>query len=124
MIGEIRKTLTPFYNKKTHRNDFKSRPALVIAKADSEDYVILPVSRVTKAENRDPVYDIPVDPAIYPDLNLTSMSYIRTHKQTIAHTAELGDKIGDLKNNYPDLYDNVLAKREAFSVEISRQAKK
>lgn len=124
MIGEIRKTLTPFYDKKAHQNAFKARPALVIAKADNKDYVILPVSRVTKAENRDPVYDIPVDPAIYPELNLTSMSYIRTHKQTIVHIAELGDKIGDLKNNYPDLYDVVLTKREDFSVEISRQAKK
>ena len=37
---------TPFYDLKIHQMSYKARPALVLAKADAEDYVILPVSSV------------------------------------------------------------------------------
>jgi len=122
LIGEIRKILLPFYDIKMHRMSVKSRPALVIAKADKEDYVVLPVSRVTRQENRDPVYDIPVDPQAFPLLGLTACSYVRTHKQTIAHIREISDKIGDMKTDYEELYLSILQKREEFSAEITRQA--
>ena len=122
MIGEIRKVLTPFYNARTHRLDIKSRPGLIIAQADSEDYVVLPVSRVTDSRKIDSVYDIKVDPAVYPVLSLTSVSYVRTHKQTVVHKAEIGDKISDMKSSCEDLYLEVLAKRAQFSEEITNQA--
>ena len=122
MIGEIRKVITPYYDTKSGQNSFKSRPALIIAQADSSDYVALPVSRVSRRENLDPVFDIEVNPASYPALNLNSLSYVRTHKQTIIHITEIGDKIGDMKSNYKELYIEILSKREQFSEEITRQA--
>ena len=121
MIGKIYKALTPAYNFATKNPEFKSRPALVIGKVDN-DYVILPVSRVTKKANLDPVYDIEVDPAKYPKLNLTAVSYVRTHKQTVVHKTFLADEIGDLKGDYEDLYLDVLDKREEFSNSITEQA--
>ena len=100
----------------------KSRPALIIAKADSDDYVALPVSRITKQENRDSKYDVEVDPQIYSMLNLTSVSYVRTHKQTIVNASNMGSMIGDMKGNYDELYLHILELREEFSAEITNQA--
>lgn len=122
MIGEIRWSLIPFYDVVQQRNCFKRRPALLIAQADSSDYVALPVSRITRQANINPIYDIKVDPATYPNLNLTAVSYIRTHKQTIIHAGAITDLLGNLKSEYPDLYVEVLAKQEQFSNEITTQA--
>lgn len=122
MIGEIRKTLTPYYDRKLRQMKIKSRPGLVIASADAGDYVVLPVSKVSDQRRIDPDYDIRVDPAAYPKLNLLCVSYVRTHKQTTIHCAEIGDKISDMRSEYEDLYLAILEKREEFSKEITRQA--
>lgn len=122
MIGQIRKVLTPFYDRKTGRMEIKSRPGLVIAAADSDDYVILPVSKVSDQRRIDPEYDIKVDPSDFPNLSLNCVSYIRTHKQTVVHRASMGDMISNLKQHYEELYLTVLEKREQFSEEITRQA--
>lgn len=123
MIGEIRKTFTPHYDVTTRKTIFKSRPALVIAQADN-DYIVLPISRVTRRQNLDPVYDIEVDPACYPMLNLTAVSYVRTHKQTTIHRGHIGDLIANMQSCYENLYLEVLTKREQFSEEITKQAMK
>ena len=54
--------------------------------------------------------------------NLTRTSYVRTHKQTVVHRANLRDEIGDLKSEYEDLYLTILERREAFSNSITQQA--
>lgn len=122
MIGKIYKARTPFYNHVTCRMEYKARPALVLAKADNDDYVVLPVSSISIRTNIDPVYDIEVDPVLYPKLNLRNTSYVRTHKQTVVHRANLRDEIGDIKEEYEDLYLEILEKREAFSNSITQQA--
>lgn len=61
MIGKIYKARTPFYDQINHRMSYKARPALVLAKADAEDYVVLPVSSISIRANIDPVYDIEID---------------------------------------------------------------
>lgn len=122
MIGEIRGILTPYYDLVQNKHSFKKRPALIIAQADASDYVVLPISRVTRKQNLDIVYDVLVDPAVYPLLNLTAISYIRTHKQTIVHFSEIGKIYGDLKSNYEELYIEILEKRELFSKLITDQA--
>ena len=122
MIGEIRKTITPYYDVQKARMSTKSRPALIIAKADDKDYIVLPISRISRRYNRDSTYDIEVDPVDYPLLNLTDVSFIRTHKQTVINRAEIGDCICDLKRNYEELYLLILERREQFSAEITNQA--
>ena len=101
---------------------YKARPALVLAKAHSDAYVVLPVSSISIRANIDPVYDVEIDPSLYPKLNLTHISYVRTHKQTIVHRANLRDEIGDLKSEYEDLYIEILEKRETLSSSITQQA--
>ena len=122
LIGEIHKTITPFYDNQTGCMSYKSRPALLIANADSDDYVVLPVSTISRSENINPEYDIKVDPTFYPRTNLRRISYIRTHKQTIINRSQISDIICDIKSEYPDLYILVLDKREKFSSLITVQA--
>lgn len=122
MIGEIRWSLVPYYDSRAHRMKFKRRPILVIAKADVNDYVAIPVSRITAKHNLNQVYDIPIDPSVYPNAGLTSISYVRTHKQIVVNEGEIANPISDLKAAYPDLYLSILEKREQFSAEITEQA--
>lgn len=121
-IGEIRKIITPYYDLRQGRMCTKSRPALIIAQADTDDYIVLPISRISRQNNRDAIYDIEVNPVNYPLLNLNAVSYIRTHKQTVIHRAEIGDLIGELKYNYEEFYLHILELHERFSEEITNQA--
>lgn len=121
MIGKICTAITPYYDAVSKRKSFKSRPLLVVAKADN-DYVVLPISTVSRRENVDRVYDIEVDPAQYPALNLTQLSYVRTHKQTTIHIGQIVKTISDLRSAYQDLYIDILSKREQFSNAITQQA--
>lgn len=122
MIGEVWTALTPYYDVASGKKKFKGRPVLVIAKADDQDYVVLPISKISRQENIDPVYDVKVDPAQYPVLGFPHVSYVRTHKQTIVHVEEIGNKKSNFRGSYEDLYLEILAKREQFSEEITRQA--
>lgn len=121
MIGKICKISTPYYDSVKKRMSFKTRPALVIAQADCGDYVILPVSTITHKGNIDPDFDIPIDPSVYPKLNLNKISYVRTHKQTIAHRASIISVISDLRTEYEELYLEILIKREDFSYDTTTQ---
>lgn len=122
MIGEIRVIRLPYYDKEMHRDSFKVRPALILAKADADDYVILPVSSVTHKENVNIHFDVEVEPELYPRLKLKKTSYIRTHKQTVAHRSNIGDCISDLKGEYEELWLHVLELGEEFSKNITEQA--
>lgn len=122
MIGKICKAITPFYDVRSHQMRTKSRPALVLAQSDDEDYVVIPISKISHSENIDVEYDIKIDPHVYPKTNLTQISYARTHKQTIIHRSQLIDPFCDLKKEYNDLYNKILIQRTAFSDEIDRQA--
>ena len=122
MIGEIRKALTPFYDAQKGKMAYKSRPALVIAMADSSDYIVLPVSTISRPADRHPLYDVEIDLTVYPLLNLDKPSFVRTHKQTVIYASQMGDMIGNMRVNYEELYLSILEKREAFSAQISTQA--
>lgn len=47
-------------------------------------------------------------------MGLTSTSYIRTHKQSIVHSGELTRQITDFKNEYFEIYLDVMSKVEEF----------
>lgn len=114
MIGCLCNVLLPYYDKSMKTMSYKNRPALVIGKADEEDYNILPVSRVTNRLYLDAVYDVPVDPKICPNSKLTAYSYIRVHKQTVANKSRMRI-ISNFKAEYPDLFLAVLQKLEEYN---------
>lgn len=118
MIGCIGIIVTPYYDSENKKNSFKKRPALIVSGPRNNDYTVLPISSISKKENIDEKYDIKIEPEEYPLLNLKKISYIRTHKQTIVHQNSITDKpISSLKDEYKDLYENVIASWMEFEYE-------
>lgn len=122
MIGKAYWATFKYYDSMLHKMAFKKRPILIIGQADERDYVVLPISRVTKKENLDEYYDFEMQIADYPALSLKDVSYIRTHKQAIANIGELADCIADFKVEYPDAYISVLALVEEFQKDLINRA--
>lgn len=122
MIGKAYVSAFKYYDIRSKRMSFKGRPVLVIGKADSSDYVILPISRVTNKANLDAYYDVPIDPADVPKMNLRQMSYIRTHKQAVVNSAELIKEIVDFKAEYFDIYKDVISKVDKFQRDLVQNA--
>lgn len=118
MIGEAYWAIFKYYDNSAHRMAFKKRPVLIIGQADESDYVVLPISRVTRREYIDQKYDYEMQAADYPKLSLKATSYIRTHKQSVANIGELADQIVDFKNEYPDAYVEVIALVEEFQKKL------
>jgi hypothetical protein len=124
MIGKVCYFSAQFYDVKTGTKSFKTRPFLVVGKADSGDYSVLPVSKVSDAKYIHPIYDVPIDPASYPLLNLNPayISYIRTHKQTVVNHADYSKAIGDMKADYQELFLLVMVKLEEYSKNLISEA--
>lgn len=122
VAGSICISVTPFFNTATGKNEFKNRPVLVLGAADSGDFNILPISRVTNSRHLDLNYDIQVDPSTYPNLNLTVKSYVRTHKQTVVNRSSLKE-ISNMKVEYPDLFTGILDKLEEYNTNLITDAR-
>lgn len=122
MIGEAYWAIFKYYDSAAHKMAFKKRPVLIIGQADEGDYVVLPISRVTRREHVDQNYDFEMQVADYPKLSLRTTSYIRTHKQSIANIGELADRIADFKNEYPEAYIEVVALVEEFQKKLVNDA--
>ena len=103
-----------FYDVKSGMMAFKARPALIIYGPRNNDYTVLPVSTIKNPKDRDPDYDLRIDPRDYPNLGLNDVCYIRTHKQTPVHRSSKYKLIGDLKKEYPQKYQEVVALMEKF----------
>lgn len=120
--GKIYSLLTPYYDIHANQMAMKKRPALIIGKADNEDYVVLPLSTITKQNKRDIYFDLEVTPVNYPLLQLSRTSYIRTHKQQTVHNSQIYTEIANLKQLYPDLFREILAKVKEFQQKIQDEA--
>ncbi|MCD7810064.1 MAG: hypothetical protein LUH02_12065 [Erysipelotrichaceae bacterium] len=116
LIGKIVKIRTPFYNINTKRTEFKSRPGLVIGNYGStdNDYIVLPISKVSNEYMRHPEYDLAIDPSLYPLAHLTSFSYIRCHKQATINRTNISNVICDFKELYGEKYFEALLLLEKF----------
>ena len=114
MIGKVYVSIFKYYDNIKGKMSFKNRPVLIVGKADNTDYIILPISRVTKRENLDEYYDVLLNPDAVPKLNLTQYSYVRTHKQSVVNIVELYREITDFKKDYMDIYLDIISKMEEF----------
>lgn len=120
MIGKAYKSMVPYYDRISRSQKFKSRPCLIIGRADSGDYVILPISKISDKSKVDAVYDIPLDKSVYTFLNCDS--YLRTHKQTVVNIASLKDQLSDFRAEYEETYVEALRKVENFQKQLIRNA--
>ena len=108
----IYKVRFPYYNSKTNRIDYKSRPFLIIKEADDKfpkDYNALPVSKITDRSRRHVKYDVAINKNDYPNLNLTQpISFIRIHKmQTVNEKDLYAEIVTDIEAEYPTLVANI-----------------
>ena len=124
MIGCMCISIFPYYDIKSHANGFKKRPVLVIGQADSGDYVCLPISRVTRSEHIDAVYDVAISPNAVPLANLTQKSYIRTHKQTVVNNAALVKTVVNFKAEYAEIFKTIISKVKLFQMTMLKQAER
>ena len=122
MIGKAYWAIFKYYDNTAHKMAFKKRPVLIIGQADESDYVVLPISRVTRREHIDQKYDFEIQVSNYPKLSLKTTSYIRTHKQSVANVGELADEIADFRNEYPNAYIEVIALVEEFQKQLIEKA--
>lgn len=122
MIGKAYVSTFPFYDNKAHKMSFKNRPVLIVGQADSNDYVILPISRITNQNNIDSYYDVLLEPADVPLMKLKQRSYVRTHKQSIVHNGELTKEIADFRNAYSDKYLDIISRMEEFQKKLVSNA--
>lgn len=114
MIGKAYVSVFPFYDMNLKQMRFKKRPVLIIGQADSKDYVVLPISRVTNQNHIDNYYDIKLEPADFPLMNLTQKSFVRTHKQMVINLGELVKEILDFRLEYEEVYLTILTRVEEF----------
>lgn len=124
MIGKLYTCTVEYYNSRERRLAWKGRPILIIGEPRNNDYTVLPLSTISKKENLDPEFDIKIDPAVYSALGLNKVSYVRTHKQLTVHYAKLGHLIGDLRGNYPELFEEIMQKLATWNQIIQEQARK
>lgn len=117
-IGHIYSISLPYYDMKKRCMSFKKRPALIIGKADTSDYVTLPVSRVTNRQYISTTYDYKLDVNEYQLTNLKVTSYVRTHKQTIVEVTNIGQDICDFAKEYGVAYTEILHLVKVFQDSI------
>lgn len=122
MIGKAYVSVFQFYDSSSNQMSFKKRPVLIVGQADENDYVILPISRVTNRLNIDSYYDFKITAKSTPLMNLKQTSYIRTHKQSVVHKGELIKEIIDFKTEYPDIFIEIIAKMEEFQNKLINDA--
>ena len=122
MIGKAYVSIFKYYHNAKAKMSFKKRPVLIVGKADDTDYIVLPISRVSKRENLDEYYDVLLSPDAVPKLNLTQHSYVRTHKQSVVNIVELYREITDFKKDYMDIYLDIISKMEEFQKNLIDKA--
>ena len=108
MTGRAYWAIFKFYDILSNKMAFKKRPVLIIGKADARDYIVLPISRVTRKEFLHPRYDFEIKAKDFPKLSLKDTSYVRTHKQTVLNKGELQNCIVDFKEEYEDAYIEIM----------------
>ena len=122
MIGKVYMTSVDYYDIRTKTTRRKSRPVLVVGGPRNNDYTVLPISTISRRQNLDPDYDILVDAPERAVLSLDKECFIRTHKQTPVHQAQLVRYLGDMRTDLPDLYLDAISRMEQNQAEIVNNA--
>lgn len=121
-IGKAYWAVVQYYDGTSSQMKFKKRPIIVIGKADKNDFVVLPISSITKRYNRNVKYDYQIEPIDYPELKLKHTSFIRTHKQTVLHEAEIVSEICDFKNEYEEAFLEIITRVSEFQKDLISNA--
>lgn len=94
MTGKAYWAIFQYYDGKLNKMAFKKRPVLVIGKADDRDWVVLPISRVTRREYLD----------------------------SVLSEGEFSSCITDFRREYQDAYIAIMALVEEFQKDLINKA--
>lgn len=123
MIGKIYNARNfPFFDSIKGNMSYGNRPVLVIGIADTGDCNVLPLSRVKNKANIDKDYDVKLEPVNYPKLKLKDISFIRVHKQNLIHSDNFDFYVGDMANDYPDKYRDIMTKLKNYNDNLTNNA--
>lgn len=126
MIGKIYTAEIEYYDTRAGSYSRKYRPVLIISMplGLDNDFTVLPVSTISRADMRDAKFDYFIEHSKYSKLTFSKDCYIRTHKQTQVHRKDLNANrcIGDLKNDYPNVFLDIMSKREEYNNMITDNA--
>lgn len=119
-IGKIIYSRFPYFNVKTNKKSYKSRPVLIIGterEAYPCDFNVFPVSKISNKRYLDDNYDIELNAADCKKLNLTEIpSFIRVHKQSVISSNDMSKNIlNDLSEVCPDIYETIKEKHSEYS---------
>lgn len=124
-VGKMYPSIVPYFNARTKKTEFKSRPILILAEPIGVDteYTVLPVSTVSNHAFYNALFDVEIKPSDYPKLHLSKTSYVRTHKQTTMYKSliDFHKCIGDLKTDYSDCFHEVLDKLDCFNHSVHKE---
>lgn len=122
LIGEVRGSRFPYFNSNTQQIEFKNRPVLII-NCEKEygpcDLTVLPISTIPRKQNIDLTYDVPIDVTTYNKLSLNRNYFCRTSKVSTVYSRELtASTMGNIKIEYPKLYNEIITKFKLFTDKI------
>lgn len=114
-VGSIYTVRYRYFDIRSNRYRFKSRPFLIVKLENShfpKDLTALPVSKITDRSRRDAYYDIEIKKQDFPKLNLNeTVSFLRIAKVTTISEMDLINKVSDpIYSLYPNLYDEIKRK--------------
>lgn len=122
-VGQLVKVKFTYYNNQTKMMDVKARPFLII-KCEKDtfpcDFNGLPVSSISYYQNVNCDFDVQIEAARYPKLNISrDISYIRVHKIQTFHSTEVDRlPIASIRNNYENLYQHIINSK-CFARDVS-----
>lgn len=121
VIGGIYRVLASYYDSQQKCHSFKFRPALIIGRANGDDFIALPLSTVRKKQYLDKKYDVEIDPLECPELKLYKRGYVHTNKRMVVNYRQIDDFIGSMRAANVELYMKILNKSRQFDNDIMKQ---
>ena len=122
MIGNLVLANVPYYDSTSKTILAKRRPMLVIGQPDATDYTVLPLSTIGIKANVHKVFDVEINPAVYPLTRLNRTCYIRTHKSANISRSAIESCLCNLKAVYPNLFLDILVLFEDYCKSLSFDA--
>ncbi|HDF1495533.1 TPA: hypothetical protein PDE93_000401 [Staphylococcus aureus] len=119
-IGKIVKIRLPYYDVKSAKVAFKSRPGLIIGCEKNQfpcDFTYLPISKISDESKRHSIYDFEVNDETCNLLNLNNVpSFVRCHKVSTVYSKNVHrNYISDLNETNNRLFNEIKSIFDAFA---------
>ena len=123
LVGKICNSTYSYFDVREQKYKYKLRPVLIVGTEKDRlpcDITVLPVSKISRAENISVEYDYPLTKINHGLLRLKNdPSYIRIHKISTIHSKDLSFQTDHQLNIlYPETYANIKGKLNDFVAKL------